>query len=683
MGMWRAPWHMEKSAGAPALFPLPPGAGIGVGLLASLVMWGTAVAQPAAKSGDEGRAQVRMQDIPPVARAGVRVQHVRDSVRLLDRVVIVEDSASYLEAIARWSPAAQYPVLIDDGTRGAREDIARFVRGFKPAKVVRWSLFAHAEERPKEWTAKRFEIEGAQARALGMPIPSGGTEQLIDASTKYLASAWKQMGPIGVVVSHEEDHAWPAALALAAGRAQPILWWKAPRGPEGVLSVGEGDELCKLVESWCESNKHPWRDIGDATDSVTLCLDMPVKMQLNEKDYVAVTDRVGRLGSSAKAESRWAFAGQISASPARSAYMAMCGLFLMPSSAWLFDGYPNSKPWNDYDMSAAAAAIKERPITIAIDDTPKTGERDWRVRCARAIDAGLIMVNTKGNADFFELEPGMGRPGDVPILNVPAMAYVVHSWSAQWPNRRDTVGGRFLEHGVYAYAGSVHEPYLQGFLPTPKAAQRLMAGVPFGAAVRFDTGPMWKIAVLGDPLATYGPDAYKRMDQDPPLPNAAAVGDGLVEVLKNGKFAEGMRTLALLGRDADIRKLATTLLDAKDAKLDSSAAAEAILPVFRAGGTRDVVRLYERLNSKDAADEDLRDALWLSAYTAVDSAADERSLEILRDNVRPGQIVRDAADLARIWKRKHGAQGMNAMLAEIAQRTQNPAEREAIRNAGK
>ena len=53
-------------------------------------------------------------------------------------VVIVPDPASYAEAVARWTPMAMFPVLIDDGSWAAQEDIARFVRGFQPESVVRW-----------------------------------------------------------------------------------------------------------------------------------------------------------------------------------------------------------------------------------------------------------------------------------------------------------------------------------------------------------------------------------------------------------------------------------------------------------------------------------------------------------------------------------------------------------------
>ena len=63
---------------------------------------------------------------------------------------------------------------------------------------------------------------------------------------------------------------------------------------------------------------------------------------------------------------------------------------------------------------------------------------------------------------------------------------------------------RGSQRGAYAYVGSVHEPFLQAFVPSPKLAMRLAAGLPLGAAARLDDGEPWKISILGDPLITLG-----------------------------------------------------------------------------------------------------------------------------------------------------------------------------------
>jgi len=55
------------------------------------------------------------------------------------RVVIVDSAEAAAEALRGWKGLRRFPVLIDDGTLLAAENIARFVRAFEPAKIVRWS----------------------------------------------------------------------------------------------------------------------------------------------------------------------------------------------------------------------------------------------------------------------------------------------------------------------------------------------------------------------------------------------------------------------------------------------------------------------------------------------------------------------------------------------------------------
>src|ERR1043165_1045281 len=91
-------------------------------------------AQPTAPS-----AAVRIEDLPPLVRAGVRAESVRRAWPAAPVVVIVPDELSYVRAIGAWTPRARFPVLIDDGAELTREDIARFVRGYHPDRVLRWS----------------------------------------------------------------------------------------------------------------------------------------------------------------------------------------------------------------------------------------------------------------------------------------------------------------------------------------------------------------------------------------------------------------------------------------------------------------------------------------------------------------------------------------------------------------
>ncbi|MCW5777487.1 MAG: hypothetical protein KIS87_13705, partial [Phycisphaeraceae bacterium] len=112
-------------------------------------------------------------EVPPQVRLGRRAELVRANAPVIPDVVIVPDGASYLAAVAAWKPEGRFPVLIDDGTWQAGEDIARFVRAFEPRHVVRWS----GGDRAARGDARREAVERAVASAWGH---EGKPESLID-----------------------------------------------------------------------------------------------------------------------------------------------------------------------------------------------------------------------------------------------------------------------------------------------------------------------------------------------------------------------------------------------------------------------------------------------------------------------------------------------------------------------
>src|SRR5439155_24083098 len=136
------------------------------------------------------------------------------------------------------------------------------------------------------------------------------------------------------------------------------------------------------------------------------------------------------------------------------------------------------------------------------------------------------------------------------------------------------------------YAGAVHEPYLQAFLPTPAVAGRLIAGAPFAPAVRQEGGPVWKVAVLGDPLYTLM-DPVKRTEE-PGLEGAVEVGTDLRELLTAGEFARAMDVLTLTGRDAQAAQLAASVLAEQPQKFTPQVARASVMALMRAGDNRRV-----------------------------------------------------------------------------------------------
>jgi len=630
------------------------------------------VPQPAPDPAN-GAPNEQARNVPPQLLLGARVEHIRRLAGVWSTVVIVSDPASYIEAIAAWSPSLRFPVLIDDGSLRAREDIARFVRAFEPARVVRWSKEgspANAAFAP----VSPALLDSALARSWGAPGPHDQAS---------LLAFWRKQkyAPPGIVVAAPDDPAWPAALALAAGRGQPIAYLPVMQNVDHSLTLTEADAFAKAVEEACEATGFQWRALGDDIEAITLCVHAPVRFDTGKGASLALSDRIGRLGTGLEARERWAWCGHIFGRPPQAAYMAMCSLFLQPARAWVFDGYVQNKPWSDFDGTQAAANLRKINLDVTIDDSPRQGARDWRLRASRPVNADLIFINSSGNADFFNLEPGQCYPGDIPILTHPALVHMVHSWSTLFASNRDLISGRWLEHGAFAYCGSVNEPYLTGFVPTPQVVLRLMSGAPFGVSVRYDGSPMWKIAVIGDPLYKLGEKAKRVDDPAPPPPallaSATPVDAALRDLLQAENYVDAINILNTLGRDEGVRRLMEPLLKDKPQAVTSEVAQAVLLPLMRAGSNAAVVSLFAKLDASSAGDPMLRDALWLAAYPLLE-APDEALLGTLRANLRPGQLARDAVMLAGAWARKHDRAAAEAMLRSVRESLTDKAQREAF-----
>lgn len=574
-------------------------------------------------------------DLPPQVLLGRRAELIRANAPVIPEVVIVPDGPSYLAAVAAWKPNGRFPVLIDDGTWQAGEDIARFVRAFEPRRVVRWS----GGDRAARGDARRDAVERAVASAWGQ---EGDPASMLDF--------WRAHNhvPPAIVVADGADPAWTAALALAAGRALPIAWVSLERrNVSGAMSRSDADALCAEIERACDATGLAWRALGDDLDAVALCLNAAVKIETSEREFVATTDRVGRPAIGASAGERWAWSSQIFGTEAEAASRAMCALFLRPASAWVFDSYPHEAPWSMYDGSEAAGVLREAGLRVTLDDAPRQGIADWRARTLRAVDAGVVLLNSKGNRDWFELSPGRAYAGDVPMLATPAIVHMVHSWSANAPRNRATVGARWLERGAYAYCGSVQEPTLPAFVPTPLVARRLALGSVWAAAVRNDGAPLWRIAVMGDPLIALGPPA-RRTDDAAPLEGVEDEGETTKRAAGETDYDTLVRSLWLAGRDADAAKLAAALLAERREAVTPRFARDALFPVFRAGADSTFLDLSARLAPDDAADGAARDALWFVGRRVIPQggAARDQALLLLRQHARPDQLDADNAELA-------------------------------------
>lgn len=615
-------------------------------------------------------------DLHPAQRLGLRIENTRRQIPVAPAVVLVADQTEFLQALAQWSLAARYPVLIDDGTPEAAEDIARFVRAFEPETVIRWSA-----QRP--------------AQSGDEPSPEGLADRVI-------ASAWRRspeddpaptaaeafegvsLTPPGVVVSHPEDPAWPAAVALAAAHGQILVDVDPPHGHVGrFLNPRDLDDLRLSIFNAIDEHGLNALVLGDDIDALTIALDMPSKMRIgpeNSRTILATTDVLPRRPSG----QRWAWAGQLFGSSPEAVYDAMCSIFLRPERAFFFDGYERGFA-PPYVVTQANELLARAGITSDVEHARQADAHRWRTLTERGIDAHLIAVNTKGRAKDFEIKAAFMRTDDVPILHEPAFVHFIHSFSLQSPHDPTTVGRRWLDHGAFAYYGSADEPMLSAFVPPDQLSRRLAGAMPASAAARIDNAKPWKLNFFGDPLwLAIGSDPPKA--DDALRPAGTPLTDELNASLKPDEgprdFARGVRALVLLGRDEHAARLAQGLLAAEDQPLPEAAAFTAMLAAFRHGDRELVADLFERLPADLRSRDTPRVVLWHALRREVDGsdALARRATQLLSLHI-PAVSRRWWARQLRPHVERHlGEVGVAEMYAELLDTARNDRERQQLQD---
>lgn len=621
----------------------------------------------------------RIGEVEMIRRAGLKASLLRQAQQSLSFVVVVDDAPSYLYAISQWEGLARFPVLWDDGSVRGREDIARFVRAYKPERVLRLQ-----DDGDWDWSKDRDERQERIELSLSKALSENS-----DDWEQSLASIQAQgiVSP-GIVLTDAGDNAWTGALALAAGRFQPLGFMVKPADIFKPLEAQSGDAIERAAEQLATRSGRSWKERGDDIDAITLAMNTgtAIKTGAGDRDLVATSDRIGRTEHNGAGD-RWAWCGQLIGSEAQSAYRAMCGLFLELDQAFIWDGYGNGPGWSDYDGTKAGEMLEIAGMKPEVNDAPKNTIEYWYQRMIRPIgsDEGgagsalLMLMNSKGSSRRFDLDGGTqeeGYAGELPTLEVPAALHLVHSFSLQQPFQPKSIGGRLLDRGVYAYAGSVDEPFLSGFIPTPEVALRLGMGVAFGTAIRWqgeqvqgvqtmNPSHVWKIAVLGDPLVTLG-SAGRRVQADLLIDSIVDVDTQTKACLKDGDYTNALRGLVMLGRDDDASRLALALLKDRPQAVTPELALSAMGALQRAGEFESMVDCFEHLDNAGREDMLMRDLLWLvSPYLFAranqDESFDARVQALLRASLRSGQEVSDAERLAMHMRSRSMASALSVL----------------------
>ena len=599
-------------------------------------------------------------------KLGARVEQVNRAFPVVDCVVLVPDGATYLDELGRWSPKGRWPVLLEDDQLAPM-----FIRRFGPSRVYRresvGDLPTGVEQR------QRF-LEAVAIHAWG-----GDPEQ----DTLRQVFQRQEYTPPGVVITSVTDPAWTAAVALAAGRGQPIAWLEGRFGrPNGRIKTDVVNRLRSRIDRLVAQLGYQHADLGDDIDTITLCRAVAGRASISpnqgQDSTRAITDLVGRTPSG----KRYAFTGWIYGDEVRSAYIAMCSLFLERRNVWLYNTYPNQPNWNAYEVMTATAEFSEAGYKATAFGGAKTTDRAWQNMLPGGIATDVLIMNTKGNADVFHLSTGRGAPGDVPVLNEPLVLHLIHSWSMRSPENPGTVGGQWISHGVYAYVGSVHEPFLGAFVPPTLLARRCMSYVPFLVAARVWNGPSqfadaWKINTFGDPLMLCPPPGEANSARVEPVQGdrldvAEHVGVLLRRVDSDEvgeAITEAIRTVSLLGRD-DVAIQTWRL--AKQRGFAGAAAPAALGPLFRQNDTDEFLKAWRELPYRDELSVDM---LWHMLGPTLGRATSDETLILLQSAIRPYQ---SHIDLERLAPHLVSAFG-SAHVKRVIQRELDSAPNENIR----
>ena len=461
---------------------------------------------------------------------------------VVDQVCLVPDVPSFFEAIAMWDERHFFPILIDEPAW-----TLPFLRAFRPARVVRYTA---REKGRGDARTTREDGQAALTRPTGSPGSAADRLALWQKAIESVARAWSGesppdgrfppggspphgLGPTppGVVLTAPDSPMLAGAVALAAGRFQPLvrlepsMWSLEETRDAGrvyrsgdVLTLPQALRFARRLEARVASVAPRYDQLGDDCDFLTIAGDWPYRYTNDvERGSVrgihALDDLIGRnlegepdaqgLNASRR---RWAYTGRLLGDPAASVARAMGALFLRPATALMWDTYNLVGPRSEYSLVPMADQLS-RPSTGPIGVHFRAGPRADLTSWHRVVDPmnrfGFVWINSSGTPSEFSIPGGPGRPADLPG-GLPAAVVMIHSYSAADPDDPRTIAGRWLAQGAFVYYGSVNEPYIQAFRPARLVAEMVAAEVPLAAALRqgeFEPfGRPWRLVYLGDPL---------------------------------------------------------------------------------------------------------------------------------------------------------------------------------------
>ena len=589
---------------------------------------------------------------------GARVASHQRATPIINQVVLVPNEATYLNEISKWSIEGQYPVLFDSEPRASQ-----FIRKFKPKRVLR----AKAVESSSDSIS--VQCRKAVASAWGA---SDGESSVRNALAQH------NKKPLGVVITNEQDPARTAAVALSAAYGQPLKFIGKLGSGNKVLNAQETNALVKRIDNALTETGYTYGAMGDEVDALTMCMALPSRGEFASahENPIAISDIIGRHLDG----KRFAWTGWIFGSKSDAAYMAMCSLFLDRTAYWFCNTYQDNGNWQLYGLGNIENMLQKVGLTGEVIDGTLRGLQEATIG---GITTDVMFMNSKGNADFFDMKNNRSSPAWIPILDTPSALMMIHSWSLKNPTERLTVGGTWLSRGVYAYIGSSHEPMLNAFIPPTEMMRRLMSGFPFLVAARWHDGQNmlakpWRVNTIGDPLMLCPPKDFilrQKLESTP----SGAYTDVMLEVkqameLANEEptdvhFAQAMQLTSLVGADEITYGLWNAALEQNVA--GAQTAKRALPSLFRLERVDAFIWAYRIILNPNRLEKDM---LWhlCSLKTAT-------PIDILMKNVRTPFACDDITLIAPRVLKTHGSHGVLKLVTDALKKANGRNKRELER----
>ncbi|MCZ7648979.1 MAG: thioredoxin family protein [Planctomycetota bacterium] len=357
------------------------------------------------------RAARAMRDAADGRNGPNRSKWAKRTIR--DVLVLVPDMDAYANALAAWSDGEFFPVLFQDD-----EYAPRFAAAFKPRQVL---VVPPAEGRGAgdalEPDLLRRTVAAAWERDDGKVPARVGVEDLRERLARV------ESEPLGLVVSDGVSGETAGGLALAAGRFQGFEIVPVPEigsgdqkrtaQPNDFLSAAQAWDLAARVLQGLNAIGLPREDRWAA---VTLAGAYPYRYSGEVYERWGGTHALeDTLGRDPGDHTRLAVATRLLGDAPRSAYQAMCSLFLQPQDALLFNTYgTNPKTiWGKYRMDFSEAAWKGLLRVDHVNGKDAVIET-FRARTGPWNRYGLLTINSSGGSTNWSIGGGGGTPTTSP-----------------------------------------------------------------------------------------------------------------------------------------------------------------------------------------------------------------------------------------------------------------------------